>query len=309
MAEKALLLPREGGGSPLPPLRGPVIRSVGLVDYLERRECRSYRSVSLPGHLLHFVVSGRAQQTAGGIAEDLRPGHAVWYFENEEVEGRIIEAPWCFFTVNFEAPTLSPPPLDQRVCHVPERVFDRMRQLLAVWREEAQPASQRHLRVHTLLLEIIQDVLPPQTDTHRIDAPTESWWEIEARLRDDLSQPLDLSYLQEHSRLSLRTLIRACHAATGLPPMKRVKQLRLSYARGLLQLTDLSMREIAARIGYGRSQEFSRDYRKHYGCTPSADRRNGPDYRQWDDEGSRTRQSVEESPLPVGAREAWESWR
>ena len=30
--------------------------------------------------------------------------------------------------------------------------------------------------------------------------------------------------------------------------------------------------EIAGRVGYGRVHEFSRDYRKAYGCPPTAER-------------------------------------
>ena len=62
--------------------------------------------------------------------------------------------------------------------------------------------------------------------------------------------------------------------------MKRVKQLRLSQARGMLQFSQLSISEIAYDVGYERVQEFSRDYRKHFGCTPTEARREGPDYRK-----------------------------
>ena len=40
---------------------------------------------------------------------------AVWYHDNEAVTGRIVRAPWVFYTVNFLAPRLPPPPCEDRV--------------------------------------------------------------------------------------------------------------------------------------------------------------------------------------------------
>jgi transcriptional regulator GlxA family with amidase domain len=34
------------------------------------------------------------------------------------------------------------------------------------------------------------------------------------------------------------------------------------------------------RVGYGRVQEFSRDYHRRFGVRPRDDRRAGPNYRQ-----------------------------
>ena len=68
-------------------------------------------------------------------------------------------------------------------------------------------------------------------------------------------------------------------AAVGLPPMKRLKQIRLSLARGLVHYSDLNMTEIALRVGYGRVHEFSRDYRLAHGRPPTADRAAAPGLR------------------------------
>jgi transcriptional regulator GlxA family with amidase domain len=54
--------------------------------------------------------------------------------------------------------------------------------------------------------------------------------------------------------------------------MKRVKQIRLSMAWGLVMFSDLKMTDIAQRVGYGRLHEFSRDYRRQFGRSPLHDR-------------------------------------
>ncbi|MCC9642486.1 AraC family transcriptional regulator [Rhodopirellula sp. JC740] len=265
---------------PPPPLCGAIVTEVTLVDRLERQERGAFQSDSLPGHLIHVCVSGEVEQRSGGVTQRFEAGDAVWYYENEPVQGSVLTPPWIFYTVNFQAPSLLPPPLPQRVCSAGPNAADRMVELLDVWRSTELPETQRHLRVHAILYALIADLLPTQSQHHRIDDSTQAWWQLEVQLRGQLDQPIDLNRLEQLSGRSQRHITRACRLATGLSPMKRVKQIRLSYARGLTQLSDLSMTEISMRIGYTRVQEFSRDYHAAFGCTPSQDRLAGPDYRQ-----------------------------
>ncbi|MFG0264140.1 MAG: helix-turn-helix domain-containing protein [Rhodopirellula sp. JB055] len=262
-----------------PTMSGAIITEVALVDQVKRRERGAFRSESLPGHLIHVCTAGEVEQRSAGVSQRFGAGDAIWYHENEIVQGKVLQPPWKFFTVNFRAPSLLPPPLDQRVCSVSESTLERMDRLLSVWRDRNDSEVKRHLLVHAILLEVIADLLPAQTQGLRIDTPAQLWWEIVSELRTNLDGSIDLRLLERMSGRSQRSIARACRLATGMPPMKRVKQIRLSYARGLVQLSDLSMTEIAMRIGYPRVQEFSRDYHANYDVTPSADRKAGPDYR------------------------------
>ncbi len=265
---------------PIPSMQGAIITEVTLVDRIERRERGAFGSQSLPGHLIHVCTAGEVEQRAGGVTQHFGAGDAIWYYENEPVQGSVLQPPWIFYTVSFRALSLQPPPLSQRVRPVESHTVERMNNLLQAWRATEMPGLLRHLRVHSLLLEVIADLLPAQWQHHRVDDPTQLWWQTETLLRSRLDQPIDLRLLQELSGRSQRSITRACRLATGMPPIKRVKQIRLGYARGLTQLSDLSMTEIALRIGYARVQEFSRDYHTYFGCTPSQDRRAGPNYRR-----------------------------
>lgn len=251
------------------------MQQVALVDRITRREAMSFQAVSLPGHLLHAVVSGRAEQTVNGVRQELRPGDAVWYYENEEVQGRVVEPPWTFYTVNFTAPTLSPPPFQERVKFLGPSLIRRMEALFDTWRDASAPPATRHVRVHAMLLDLLLQLLPESVQAFRMDSVTHLWWEVEAKVRADLARPIDMKFLERLSGRSQRTLVRACRLAVGESPMKRVKELRLSYARGLVQLSELTMSQIACRTGYGRVQEFSRDYHRQFGITPSEDRSRG----------------------------------
>ena len=261
-------------------IRGAVIQAVNLVDLIERRKSHKFsNSVSLPGHLIHFVLSGEVDQLTGGIRERFSAGDIVWYHDNEAIDGRVIRGPWRFITVNFDAPTLIPPPASKRIRKVNKQTAALFRKLLKTWKRKTSNPVRRHLLVHSILNEIIVNILPEKSSQQQAGESTKLWWIIENHLRHDLSQHVTLSFLRQYTHLSLRSIIRSCKSATGLSPMKRLKKIRLSYARGLVRFSAKTITEIAYMIGYGRVQELSRDYIREYHHTPTEDRQAGPDYR------------------------------
>ena len=260
------------------PIEGAVVQAIVLVDRVTRPAPGLFESLSTPGHLLHLVLEGEVEQVVSGRMQHLRPGLAVWYHDNEAVSGRILRAPWSFYTVNFLAERLPPPPYEERVWPVRPRAFACFESLLDVWQDEAPPLT-RHLRSFSWLQELIAEVLPAELQRHRSDRPSQLWWAIEAKVREDLSQPINMEWLQQASGRSERSIGRACELATGMPPMRRVKELRLSCARGLVRYSHKSMTEVALDVGYSRVQELSRDYRRRFGVTPRQDRGNEPEYK------------------------------
>lgn len=259
----------------------PVERLV-LVDEMTRPASGPFVARSLPGHQIQFVLGGRVAQWAEGRYEKLETGVAVWYHESEPITGEILAAPWRFITLNFLAPRLPPPPDDQRVVRCPPAALARARELLKLWREPAPATPERHFQCHILLLSLLLELRPNTCLRAGSQSEIKIWWAIEKHLRSRIEETVSLKTLASLSRLSLRTLMRACKAATGLPPMKRIKELRLDHARGLVQHSTLSITDIAFRVGYSRSQEFSRDYHKKFGLSPRAHRLQPPDYQTFE---------------------------
>lgn len=182
------------------PIDGSVLQSIVLVDQVTRFAADRFVSTSLPGHLLQLVVEGQIEQDVNGRRQRVGPGMAIWYYENDLVQGRILQAPWTFLTVNFLATRLPPPPFEHRVWAVSERAFALFRELLAVWRNQDLPPMVRHLRAFMGMMELLLEVLHPETLGRRSDLPAQPWWDIEAKLREDLSQPIDLKTLEELGR-------------------------------------------------------------------------------------------------------------
>lgn len=247
------------------------VESIRLVERYERREPGfAFTATSLPGHLIHLVVAGEVEQTCNGRRQRLAPGSVVWYHEDEWVEGRVLRAPWIYYSVNFSAPILLPPDFDQRL--LPGRAglrpeFERLRR---AW--QAAASWERDCRCQSHLLALIAGVGAHPADRPAATAVGKLWWDIEAWARLHIDRPRSLGELCAAFHRSPNTVARACRAAVGQPPMKRLKQIRLSLARGLVRHSELNMTEISARVGYARVHEFSRDFRKAHGVSPTADR-------------------------------------
>ena len=257
-----------------PPVGPPVIQRVLLCDLYEREHARQKGvSSSLPGHLIQLHLQGQSVQTINGRQYDITPNTLIWFHDDERVEHESIKAPWRFYTLNFIAESLSPPPIEDRVRKVGKVVRDRFDELLKAWRDVEQPDHVREMNVQAKLLLLIAQLSKGTSAPYSTDPTAELWWELETELRRDLSKPITLERMRDLTGKSQATIARACQAAVGLAPIKRMKQVRMSMARGLVTRSNARISEIAHRIGYSRVHEFSRDYKKHFGQPPTEQRK------------------------------------
>jgi AraC-like DNA-binding protein len=265
----------------IPSVEGTLVDRVVLVDRITRRRQDMYHATStLPGHLIQLTTAGTARYESEGRVFQMEPGLVVWFHQDEEVRVRVTKAPWSFLTVNFIAPHLPPPPFDQSIRRASPATRQLFEDLLDAWRDRSAKPLIRHIRVSARLHDLVADVLPAESAPFYLDPMAQVWWKLETQLRDYLGERIDLGRLCRMSGRSARTLYRACHRATGMAPLKRIKKIRLNMARGLLLHSQLSISETAYRVGYDRVQELCRDYRHYFKMTPSQDRTAGPDYRR-----------------------------
>jgi AraC-like DNA-binding protein len=159
-----------------------------------------------------------------------------------------------------------------------------------------------------LLFEVPQAVSPADTYTTRFDAllalagRRDRWGQRRAvnaleqillELAEARTQPVSLppwlaplldelsagAFAPDYARLaaergmSLTTLREQFRRATGTTLHSYVLQARLAHARALLTDTDLPLKAIADRLGYGDVFYFSRQFRQSLGVSPSVYRR------------------------------------
>ena len=96
--------------------------------------------------------------------------------------------------------------------------------------------------------------------------------DIVRRVRDiymgSLANPPSTTQLVERLGVSRTTLDRAFASDFGLSPPKMLMRLRLDEAKRLMSSTDLTLAEIAARLGYCNAAYFTNIFRDSEGVTP-----------------------------------------
>lgn len=89
-------------------------------------------------------------------------------------------------------------------------------------------------------------------------------------ISDSIGEPFDACTLCERHRMSLPTLRRLVHQATGYPLHEYVHRLKMAEAKKMLAGTSYSIQDIASRLGYGDAFYFSRLFKKFESASPQA---------------------------------------
>ncbi|GHI03663.1 AraC family transcriptional regulator [Streptomyces cellostaticus] len=88
-----------------------------------------------------------------------------------------------------------------------------------------------------------------------------------------LDEPLALSDLAEHARMSRRTFARRFNDEVGLSPGRWLIQQRVTRARHLLESSDLPVDRIAAEVGFATGASLRQHLHASIGVSPQAYRR------------------------------------
>jgi transcriptional regulator GlxA family with amidase domain len=87
-------------------------------------------------------------------------------------------------------------------------------------------------------------------------------------MQQNIDNPLSVSELSRRMGNSKRQLERHFRAALGASPQAAFLQIRLTFARHLLETTDKSVAVIAVECGFCDSSHLSRLFRQRFDCTP-----------------------------------------
>jgi AraC family transcriptional activator FtrA len=87
--------------------------------------------------------------------------------------------------------------------------------------------------------------------------------------RHHLDQPLTVQALAREARLSSRQLARRMQAELHVGPLTWLHQQRIARAQELLERTEASVDQIAARCGIGTATTLRRHFRRAVGVTPT----------------------------------------
>ncbi len=83
---------------------------------------------------------------------------------------------------------------------------------------------------------------------------------------------LDVASLAQEANMGVSTFHHAFRDATATSPVQYLKRIRLHKARALLLTDGLNAQHAARRFGYAGPPQFSREYRRMFGTSPSLER-------------------------------------
>lgn len=236
-------------------------------------------SSSLPGHMLQLTIAGEVDYIVSGRQYHMTKGDFVWMHDVEQVAGQAGPQGWSLISVCLIAPLLMVPPMTMRMRRVDTATQKLFARLLNIWSATDVAPLVREMRVQAGVLELLALLFErcnegaDREHAYQINADARLWWEIESHIRQQLDTPHCVDDFVQLTGKSPATINRACRAAVGLSPMRRVRHIRMNAARGLLRYSDLSISEIADRLGFSRVHELSRDYHRHFGFSPMKDRK------------------------------------
>ena len=104
-----------------------------------------------------------------------------------------------------------------------------------------------------------------QIETHRIGR-------VVAWIRQHFDQPMRIDDMAELAHMSASSLHGQFKSLTSMSPLQFQKTLRLQEARRLMLSTGMDVGLACQRVGYVSPSQFSREYTRHFGNTPSSDK-------------------------------------
>jgi len=89
------------------------------------------------------------------------------------------------------------------------------------------------------------------------------------RIQSAFATDLDVEGLAREAHMGVSTFHHAFRAVTATSPLQYIKTVRLHAARRLLGEAGASAGDAATRVGYVSASQFSREYKRFFGISPS----------------------------------------
>lgn len=227
-------------------------------------------------HLLHSLTEGQYELTVNGVYMPARAGDLIYYPPYAQVEWLRNPAPVVFYSLAFELQELGLGTQPRHV-HTEQALAAELAALVRDWLEPADREATAPLRRWARLCELVGRFFATDAPADATLDPSlgARWRRLESHLRHSGDWHMSTDQMARWMGCSRSTLHRACLEATGQAPAARLRALRHDLARQLLTSTAYTVTAIAERLGYGRLPEFSREFRRYAGMTPSQYRSSG----------------------------------
>ncbi|KFF32453.1 hypothetical protein G039_0333215 [Pseudomonas aeruginosa VRFPA01] len=94
-------------------------------------------------------------------------------------------------------------------------------------------------------------------------------WRALRRIHTDYASALDIDTLAREANMSVSTFHHNFKAMTFTSPLQYLKSVRLYKAWSLMVQDGLNASTAASQVGYESPSQFSREFKRYFGRTPS----------------------------------------
>lgn len=222
--------------------------------------------------LIHYVISGRGFYQKGDQTYSLKTGDLFLACPDENIFYRADDSePWEYCWVGFygadaramlEQTDLS---AESPVVHV--NGDDVYKEMMQIYNSRGSQPHQTVFMTGTLyrLLSILireRHALVARKTTDSVQRACEY-------IADNYAMPISITDIAEHVGLSRSRLYRLFMSELRLSPVQVLTQYRIRQACELLRRGDLSVKTVAASVGYENQLYFSRRFREIMGVPPT----------------------------------------
>ena len=252
-----------------------------------RFDAETPQSATVYRPLLCLVLQGAKLVSAGTRNLTVAEGQSLIVSHALPVVSRIIEVPYValVFPLDLDllrslAPAVSPARTSRgqdafsiTLCQTDHGMEDALARYLDHCKDKPSrqllaPITRQELHARLLLgphADTLQRLLWNETTASRIFSATRE-------IQSDLSRALVVSDLAERIGMSQSAFFEHFKAVTGTSPLQYQKDLRLLHARDALRTSGAKVSDVAFRVGYESSAQFSREYARKFGLSPRQDR-------------------------------------
>jgi AraC-like DNA-binding protein len=233
--------------------------------------------------VLCLILRGRKRTLAGTLSVDFGPGESLIVSHVVPVVSAITEAPYLALLLSLDVGLLRSLGDETGQVASPRRAASA----IEVGRADAplldalgryaslalKPDESRFLgplvlkEIHFRLFRaahggMLRELLAPDSDASRIHRAVQL-------IRQDYRTGISVSDLARTSGMSESVFFRKFKDITGNTPLGFLKAMRLLEARRLLSADAHNVTEAALEVGYTSPSQFSREYSRAFGVTPS----------------------------------------
>jgi AraC-like DNA-binding protein len=231
-------------------------------------------------HVLIFCLSCSADVIVDDLFVRLNPGQALlvlpYQFHGYRVASPDAKLVWAFVTFELERGTI-PEILRQRPVALSSAAAEHLRDLIAHWLQKERPERNAQVTLHTawLLHHLIQSAESHAHQPVRQTGLNRTLSRVCKLFQSRMHEGVRIKNISSEESISESHLRLLFRKRTGTSLGRYLHSMRMIRATQLLAQSDLSIKEISERCGYGSIYAFSRAFKTEMKLSPRAFRKKG----------------------------------